>query len=140
MPTKTTSPSRSSRAATAAIISAGVYAGLVAIVDSARESLFRLEPCRQVRLFFYIAGAVGHAVHELLEVARELIGIARDAFPGDVKVAWEGISRDPDKLTRYLEEFVYGVPDRAGYVKKQPHLAARLKAKERLSRGVNYGY
>src|SRR5439155_20251510 len=42
-------------------------AGLEAVVDSARESLFRLEPCRQVRLFFYIAGAVGHAVHELLE-------------------------------------------------------------------------
>src|SRR5439155_139348 len=58
----------------------------------------------------------------------------------DFYVAWEGISRDPDKLTRYLEEFVYGVPDRAGYVKKQPHLAARLKAKERLSRGVNYGF
>ena len=58
----------------------------------------------------------------------------------DFYVAWEGISRDPDKLTRYLEEFVYGVPDRADYVKKQPHLAARLKAKERLSRGVNYGF
>src|SRR5438445_124722 len=55
-------------------------------------------------------------------------------------VAWEGISRDPDKLTRYLEEFVYGVPDRSGYVQKQPHLVARLKAKERLSRGVNYGF
>src|SRR5207244_2760470 len=58
----------------------------------------------------------------------------------DFYVGWEGISRDPDKLTRYLEEFVYGVPDRAGYVQKQPHLAARLKAKERLSRGVNYGF
>src|SRR5213080_3567407 len=86
MPTNTTSLSRSSRAATAAIISSGVYAGLEAVVDSARESLFRLEPCRQVRLFFYIAGAVGHAVHELLEVTREFVGIARDAFPGDVKV------------------------------------------------------
>src|SRR2546422_507061 len=86
MPTNTTSPSRSSRAATAAIISSGVYAGLEAVVDSARESLFRLEPCRQVRLFLHVAGAVGHAVHELLEVARELIGIARDAFPGDVKI------------------------------------------------------
>ena len=58
----------------------------------------------------------------------------------DFYVAWEGISRDAGKLTGYLEEFVYGVPDRAGYMKKQPHLAARLKAKERLSRGVNYGF
>jgi glutaconate CoA-transferase, subunit A len=58
----------------------------------------------------------------------------------DFYLAWEGISRDPDNLTRYLDEFVHGVPDRAGYMKKQPHLAARLKAKERLSQGVNYGF
>ncbi len=58
----------------------------------------------------------------------------------DFYVAWEGISRDAAKLTRYLEEFVYGVPDRAGYMKKQPQLAKKLKAKERLSRGVNYGF
>ncbi len=58
----------------------------------------------------------------------------------DFYVAWEGISRDPDKLARYLDEFVYAVPDRAGYMAKQPQLAARLKAKERLSRGVNYGF
>ena len=58
----------------------------------------------------------------------------------DFYVAWEGVSRDPDRLARYLEEFVYGVPDRAGYMNKQPHLAARLKAKARLSQGVNYGF
>ncbi len=58
----------------------------------------------------------------------------------DFYVAWEGISRDPDKLARYLDEFVYAIPDRAGYMEKQPQLAVRLKAKERLSRGVNYGF
>jgi glutaconate CoA-transferase, subunit A len=58
----------------------------------------------------------------------------------DFYVAWEGISRDPDNLTRYLDEFVHGVPDRAGYMAKQPQLAARLKANERFSRGVNYGF
>src|SRR5229473_922074 len=58
----------------------------------------------------------------------------------DFYVAWEGISRDPDKLARYLDEFVYAVPDRAGYMAKQPQLAARLRAKERFSRGVNYGF
>ena len=55
-------------------------------------------------------------------------------------VAWENISRDPDQVARYLDEFVYGVSDRAGYMKAQPHLAARLKAKERLSQRVNYGF
>jgi len=58
----------------------------------------------------------------------------------DFYVAWEGISRDPDKLGRYLDEFVYAVPDRAGYMEKQPGLAARLKANERRSSGVNYGF
>jgi glutaconate CoA-transferase subunit A len=58
----------------------------------------------------------------------------------DFYVAWESISRDPDKLARYLDEFVYAVPDRAGYMEKQPGLAARLKAQERRSSGVNYGF
>ncbi|HMH82735.1 MAG TPA: CoA-transferase [Gemmatimonadales bacterium] len=58
----------------------------------------------------------------------------------DFYVAWEAISRDPERLKRYLDEFVHGVPDRAGYMEKHPRLAARLKAKERVSRGVNYGF
>src|SRR5579864_7086570 len=37
-------------------------------------------------------------------------------------VSWEAISRDPDKLSRYLDEFVYGVPDRAAYLAAQPGL------------------
>src|SRR6266853_2172821 len=86
IPTNTTSPSDSSRAATAAIISSGVYAGLETVVDSARESLFRFEPCGQLRLFRHVAGPVGEGVHELVEVARELVGIARDALPRDVEI------------------------------------------------------
>ncbi len=58
----------------------------------------------------------------------------------DFYVAWEGISRNPDKLARYLEEFVHGVPDRSAYMAKHPGLAARLKAKQRYSSGVNYGF
>ena len=58
----------------------------------------------------------------------------------DFYLAWEPISRDPDKLARYLDEFIYAVPDRAAYVRKQPGLAARLRARERFSSGVNYGF
>jgi len=58
----------------------------------------------------------------------------------DFYVAWEGISRDPARLARYLDEFVYGVPDRVGYLVKHPGLAARLRAKQRLASGVNYGF
>jgi glutaconate CoA-transferase, subunit A len=58
----------------------------------------------------------------------------------DFYVAWEAISRDPDKLERYLAEFVRGVPDRAAYLARQPGLEARLKAKQRYASGVNYGF
>ena len=58
----------------------------------------------------------------------------------DFYVAWEGISRDPEKLQRYLDDFVYGVSDRAAYLAKQPELTRRLAAKQRLTSGVNYGF
>ncbi len=58
----------------------------------------------------------------------------------DFYVAWEGISRDPATLARYLDEFVYAVPDRAAYLAKQAELGRRLKATERRSSGVNYGF
>jgi glutaconate CoA-transferase subunit A len=55
-------------------------------------------------------------------------------------VAWEAISRDPGALARYLDDFVYGVPDRQAYLARQPGLAARLRATARYSGGVNYGF
>ncbi len=58
----------------------------------------------------------------------------------DFYVAWEPVSRDPSKLKSYLQEFVYDVPDRAAYMARQPGLAARLHASERLSSPVNYGF
>jgi glutaconate CoA-transferase subunit A len=58
----------------------------------------------------------------------------------DFYVAWEAVSRDPAKLQAYLEEFVYGLPDRQAYLAKQPSLVERLSADERFCAGVNYGY
>jgi glutaconate CoA-transferase subunit A len=58
----------------------------------------------------------------------------------DFYVAWENVSRDPAKLRGYLDEFVYGVPDRQAYLAKHPGLVERLRADERLCAGVNYGY
>jgi glutaconate CoA-transferase subunit A len=58
----------------------------------------------------------------------------------DFYVAWENISRDPAKLRGYLDEFVLGVPDRQGYLAKQPGLTERLAAEDRICAGVNYGY
>ena len=58
----------------------------------------------------------------------------------DFYVAWDKIARDEDSFKKYLDEFVYGVKDRAGYMAKHPGLAERLKAKPLMSAGVNYGY
>jgi glutaconate CoA-transferase subunit A len=54
-------------------------------------------------------------------------------------VAWEKISRDPAALERYLDEFVYGVSDRAEYVARLGGLD-RLRADQRVCDGVNYGF
>jgi glutaconate CoA-transferase, subunit A len=54
-------------------------------------------------------------------------------------VAWEQISRSPAALTAYLNEFVYGVGDRAEYVARCGGLE-RLRADLRVSAGVNYGF
>jgi len=58
----------------------------------------------------------------------------------DFYVAWEDISRDPAKLQGYLDEWVYGVKDRAEYVGNQRGLIERLKAKDHFCEGVNYGF
>ena len=54
-------------------------------------------------------------------------------------VGWEAISRDPASLARYLDEYVYGVRDRAEYVERIGGLE-RLQADSRVCAGVNYGY
>lgn len=58
----------------------------------------------------------------------------------DFYVAWEQTSRDPVAMEAYLEEFVYGVPDRAAYLAKLPELQTRLAADVRMAAGVNYGF
>jgi glutaconate CoA-transferase subunit A len=55
-------------------------------------------------------------------------------------VEWENISRDAARLDQYLDEFVYGVRDRAEYVRKLPDVAGRLAASEQVCAGVNYGF
>lgn len=58
----------------------------------------------------------------------------------DFYVRWDKIAREKESFKKYLDEFVYGVKDRAGYMAKNPGLAERLKAKPLVSTGVNYGY
>jgi glutaconate CoA-transferase subunit A len=53
-------------------------------------------------------------------------------------VAWEDISREPARLQEYLDEYVFGVPNRATYAAKMK--LDRLKADQRMAGAINYGY
>jgi len=108
---------------------------IVVVEELVEEDVIRSDPNRTV-----IPGMIVSAV--VVEPWGAHPSYAQGYYDRDNEfyVAWENISRDPDQVARYLDEFVYGVSDRAGYMKTQPHLAARLKAKERLSQRVNYGF
>ena len=108
---------------------------IVVVEELVEETVIRSDPNRTV-----IPGMIVSAV--VVEPWGAHPSYAQGYYDrdNDFYVAWEAISRDPAKLGRYLDDFVHGVPDRAGYLAKQPGLAARLKAKQRLSRGVNYGF
>ena len=54
-------------------------------------------------------------------------------------IAWEAISRDPAALSRYLDDFVHSVSSRAEYVERNGGFE-RLRAKQRVCSGVNYGF
>jgi glutaconate CoA-transferase subunit A len=58
----------------------------------------------------------------------------------DFYVDWEVISRDPARLNGYLDDWVFGIPDRAAYLSRLPTLRDRLTADDRVCAGVNYGY
>ena len=59
----------------------------------------------------------------------------------DFYVEWEDISRDEERLAQWLDDFVYNVDDRAGYMDKLGlERKQSLTAKALLSEGVNYGF
>lgn len=53
---------------------------------------------------------------------------------------WDEVSRDEAGTRAWLEEWVYGLPDRAAYVKKMgPEIRERLRPGEARSGTMNYG-
>jgi len=53
---------------------------------------------------------------------------------------WDQISRDPARLAAWLDEWVYGVPDRAAYLAKLDHeVIDGLRPGPRPSGSVDYG-
>jgi glutaconate CoA-transferase subunit A len=55
-------------------------------------------------------------------------------------IEWDRISESPQAVRAYLDEWVYGVKDRAEYWRKlPPETTARLQVSPRLAAPVNYG-
>jgi glutaconate CoA-transferase, subunit A len=55
-------------------------------------------------------------------------------------VAWREVSKRRERLEAYLDEWVFGVRDRAEYAAKLADRRERLRARDRFSAPVNYGY
>jgi glutaconate CoA-transferase, subunit A len=108
---------------------------IVVVEELVDESVVRADPNRTI-----IPGMIVDAV--VVEPWGAHPSYAQGYYDRDNEfyVAWEAISRDPEKLARYLDEFVYGLPDRASYLAVQPGLTDRLRAETRMAPGVNYGF
>jgi glutaconate CoA-transferase subunit A len=59
----------------------------------------------------------------------------------DFYLKWDAISKDEKSMQAYLDEWIYGLSDRAAYVKKMGEETwKRLAVNQRLSGVVNYGF
>lgn len=103
------------------------------IVDT---SIIRRDPNRTL-----VPGIlVDHVVHEPWGCHPSYVQGYYDR-DNDFYVKWEDVSRETSTYQDYLNEFVFGVKDRAGYLKKLGSgVLDRLKAKPRKCEGVDYGY
>src|SRR5450432_3088228 len=86
IPTKTISPSRSSRAATTVIISSAEYFISVAVVHPRADLSARGEPLGESGMLREIAGAILHAKHEVVEVLTKRLLVPRHILPRDVEI------------------------------------------------------
>jgi len=58
----------------------------------------------------------------------------------DFYLRWREISKDVAQFNAYLDEWIYGVRDRAEYVERMGASLAGLKAHDHFCEGINYGY
>jgi glutaconate CoA-transferase subunit A len=108
---------------------------IVVVEELVNESVVRADPNRTV-----VPGMIVDAV--VVEPWGAHPSYAQGYYDRDnaFYVNWEAISRDAAQLARYLDEFVYGVRDRASYLAAQAGLQDRLRATSRIAAGVNYGF
>jgi glutaconate CoA-transferase subunit A len=99
---------------------------IVVVEELVDESVIRADPNRTLIPGMWSTRCAG-ALGATRPMPRALIGITISTSPGR-------LFRGPVKLEGYIDEFVLGVPDRAGAIWRQPGLVERLKAKRRIVR------
>lgn len=108
---------------------------IVTVEEVVDASVIRSDPNRTI-----IPGQIVSAVvHEPFGAHPSFVqgGYDRDnAF----YVEWDTISRDPATLGRYLDEWVYGLPDRAAYRARMGARVDELQADTQMCAPVNYGF
>ena len=108
---------------------------IVVAEDIVDESVIRSDPNRTV-----IPGLIVDAV------VREPFGCHPSYAQGyydrdnDFYLRWRDISKDVAHFNSYLDEWIYGVRDRAEYVERMGTSLAGLKAHDHFCEPVNYGY
>ncbi len=108
---------------------------IVVVEELVEEKIIRSDPNRTL-----IPGTIVSAV--VVEPYGAHPSFAQGYYDrdNDFYIAWDKIAKDAESLNKYLDEFVYGVKDRAGYLAKVPGLQERLKADQQVCAGVNYGF
>ncbi|HEU4401045.1 MAG TPA: CoA-transferase [Candidatus Polarisedimenticolia bacterium] len=116
----------------AAFASRRVIVSVEEVVDA---KVIRSDPNRTI-----IPGAIVSAVvHEPFGAHPSFVqgGYDRD---NDFYLRWDAISREEAGLKAYLDEWVYGLPDRAAYIKKMGARHRELLADRQMCEPVNYGF
>lgn len=116
----------------AAFASQRVILTVEEVVD---EAVIRSDPNRTI-----IPGLVVSAVCHVPFCAHPSYTQGYHDRDNEFYLAWDEVSKTQESVQAYLDEWVYGVPDRQVYWEKLgPDVHQRLSAGERLSHPVNYG-
>lgn len=109
---------------------------IVVVEELVDEQVIRADPNRTV-----IPGMIVNAV--VVEPFGAHPSFAQGYYDrdNDFYIKWNDISKDEKNMQAYLDEWIYGLPDRAAYVKKMgKETWNRLAVNQRPSGAVNYGF
>jgi len=109
---------------------------IVVVEELVDEQVIRADPNRTV-----IPGMIVSAV--VVEPYGAHPSFAQGYYDrdNDFYIKWDAISKNEKSMQAYLDEWIYGLPDRAAYVKKiGEETWKRLAVNQRPSGVVNYGF